>query len=485
MYFMPDYEIFRSVSVLDNSKMKPSLYISACVFLVGFLFLSGSGCTNIENPTREAEDAEEELSITAEEEEILDTQPLSLEASGGSGTVFWKTEPERFGGFDPDTGVRVTYIPPDVDTTVAVTISAHDDSGRSCSIPIRVADEGPPPRPGDILINEIAWAGTLTSPYDEYVEIKNSTERPFYLSLYTIDNAAGKDVPLLFSGRIEGSGLFLIANYSELSEKTAIRCRIDLAQQAISLSNSAFGPFVLRNGSGEVFDTAGDGGDYTGGLTGDQIASLSRYTHAEDPGWEEGAWYTESVCQNLSDGTFGTPGAENSDTPYEPSLDEDAALAMITEFRVDAHDDTGEDWVELFITRGGNLKDIVVTDLDGTDSSITGGEDVQAEEGSHLIVVWSDGYGNDGTVFRIPDHRPPGTKDELVVRSGPIFLDGLCYSTDGLLPDDYESLCDEGWTGPPVTSLCAARRTVDGVYVMDMASETWDPDAPPTPGMMN
>ncbi|MBN2322524.1 MAG: hypothetical protein JXQ30_02220 [Spirochaetes bacterium] len=465
--------------------MKPSLYISAVHFFVGFLIFSGSGCTNIENPTREAEDDEEELYITAEKEEILDTQPLSLEAEGESGTVIWKTEPERFGRFDPDTGARVTYIPPDVDTKSIVTIVARDDSGRSFSVAITVTDEGPPPGPGDILINEIAWAGTATSPYDEYLEIKNRSERPFYLSLYSIDNAAGKGVPLLFSGRIEGFGLFLIANYPEGSEKSAILCRIDCAQQSLSFSNSTFGPFVLRNGSGDVLDTAGDGGDYTGGLTGDQTASLSRYTHSEDPGWEEEFWYTESACINLSDGTFGTPGAENSDTPFEPSVPGDSALAMITEFRVDAHDETGEDWVELFITRGGNLKYIVVTDLDGTDSSITGGEDVQAEEGSHLVVVWSDSFENDGTVFHIPDGRPPGTKDELAVQSGPVFLDGLCYSVDGLLPNDYEFLCDEGWSGPPVESLCAARRTTNGAYVTDMAAQTWDPEAPPSPGMMN
>jgi len=465
--------------------MKPSIYISAVVFLVGFLFLSGSGCTNIENPVREEDDPAGEMSVAAQAEEILDTQPLRLEAKGGSGAVFWKTEPELFGSFDPDTGARVTYTPPDVDRTIAVTISAHDASGRTCSILITVADEGLPPGPGDLLINEIAWAGTLTSPYDEYIEMRNCAERPFYLSFYTIDNAAGNGVPLLFSGRIEGSGLFLIANYSEQSEKSAICCRIDCADPALSLSNSAFGPFVLRNSSGAVFDTAGDGEDYTGGLTGDRKASLSRYSHVKDPGWEEGYWYTESVCQNLSDGTFGTPGAENSNTPLDPGPDEDAALAMITEFRVDANDETGEDWVELFITRGGNLKDIVVTDLDGDDSSITGGKDVFVDEGSHLIVVWGDPQTIDGSIFYIKDQSPPATKDELVVQSGPVFLDGLCYSVDELLPNDYKSLCDEGWTGPPVTSLCAARRTVDGVYIVDMTAETWDPDAPPTPGIMN
>ena len=464
--------------------MKPTVYISAALFFVGFLFLNGSGCTSIENPV-EGEDPSAELSVTARDEEILDTQPLLLKASGGSGVIFWKTFPEHCGGFDPRTGALVTYTPPDVDGTITVTISAHDDRGGTCSISVTVTDEGPPPVPGDLLINEIAWAGTLTSPYDEYLEIRNCTDRPFYLSFYRIDNAAGSGVPLVFSGRVNGGGLFLIANYAEQSEKTAIRCQIDCVEPALSLSNSAFGPFMLRDGSGEVFDTAGDGGDYTGGFTGEEKASLSRYTHAEDPGWAECSWYTEGVCQNLSDGTLGTPGAENSDNPFEPGPDEDAALAIITEFRIDAHDDTGEDWVELMITRAGNLKDIVVTDLDGTDSTITGGEDVYAAEGSHLIVVWSDAYNNDGTVFQIPDQRPPGTKDELVVLSAAVFLDGLCYSVDGLLPDDYDSLCTDGWSGPPVLSLCAARRTVNGVYTRDMVAQAWDPDALPTPGRMN
>jgi hypothetical protein len=465
--------------------MRVSAVMSAVFFLSATGFLCGSGCTNIDNPVREEETAE--LVITAGMTEVLDTEPVRLEALGGSGTIAWETEPQAFGSFSPDGDKSVVYSPPDVDGTVAVTITARDDTGRSSTVQITVIDEGPPPSPGDILLNEIAWAGTLTSSYDEYIEIINSTERPFFLPFWKIENAAGSGTPLVFSGRIQKNGVFLIANYPSESEKTAITCRIDFTDSAVSLSNTFFGPFILKDSHGSTFDTVGDGGDYTDNLKGDKKPSLSRYTYAGTPGWDGDSWYTEGTSVNLSDGTFGTPGAENSDTPLYTGPGEDDALAIITEFGVNTDEEIGEDWVELLITRSGNLKNLVVTDLDADDSSISGGEDVWEEAGTYILVVWSDEAFIEGNTFYISDTDLPGTKDEIALMCGNTFIDGLCYSVDDKLPDDYEDLCVYGWEGDPIGSLSASRRTEDGGsgYMTAMIPASWDASASSSPGEKN
>jgi len=465
--------------------MRVSAGMSAVIFLFAMGFFCGSGCTNIDNPVKEGETAQ--LVITAGKTEVLDTEPVLLEALGGAVTIVWETEPQAFGSFSPDTGESVVYSPPDVDGTVVVTITARDDTGRSSAVQITVIDEGPPPSPGDILLNEIAWAGTLTSSYDEYIELKNKTERPFFLSYWKIENAAGSGTPLVFSGRIQKNGTFLIANYPSESEKTAITCRIDFTDSAVSLSNTFFGPFILKDSHGATFDTVGDGGDYTDNLKGDKKPSLSRYTYAGTPGWDSGFWYTEGTSVNLSDGTFGTPGAENSDTPLYTGPGEDDALAIITEFGVNTNEEIGEDWVELLITRSGNLKNLVVTDLDADDSSISGGEDVWEVAGTYILVVWSVEASIEGNTFYISDTDLPTTKDEIALLCGNTFIDGLCYSVDDKFPDDYEDLCGYGWEGDPIGSLYASRRAGDGSsgYMTAMTPASWDTSASPSPGQEN
>ena len=465
--------------------MRVSAVMSAVIFLFATGFLCGSGCTNIDNPVKEEETAQ--LVVTAGKTEVLDTEPVRLEALGGGDTVVWETKPQAFGSFFPDTGESVVYSPPDIDGTAVVTITARDDTGRSSAVQITVIDERLPPSPGDILLNEIAWAGTLTSSYDEYIELKNSAERPFFLSYWKIENAAGSGTPLVFSGRIQKNGAFLIANYPSESEKTAITCRIDFTDSAVSLSNTFFGPFILKDSHDVIFDTVGDGGDYTDDLKGEKKPSLSRYTYAGTPGWNGDSWYTEGTSVNLSDGTFGTPGAENSDTPLYTGPGEDDALAIITEFGVNTNEEIGEDWAELLITRSGNLKNLVVTDLDGDDSSICGGEDVWEDVGTYILVVWSDAPAIQGTTFYISDTDLPGTKDEIALMCGNTCIDGLCYSVNGELPDDYEDLCGYGWEGDPIGSLSASRRTEDGGsgYMTAMTPASWDASASPSPGQKN
>ena len=467
--------------------MRISIFFTAIIAFS--FFLNGSGCTKIETPIRPEVGAVKDLTAVPEKHEILDTEPVRIEAYGGSGTITWCTDPAFENCFQPETGYLVVFTPPDLQADRVITIIASDENNSSVQIDISVIDEGPPPTPGDILINEIAWSGTLAGAYDEYVELINKTDRIFYLNSWKIENAAGTGKPFSFSGKIQPSSLFLIANYEQGIEKSSIISRVDYADSGLSLSNTAAGPFILINSKDVIFDTVGDGGEYGFGINSSDLkSSMSRYTSSTTADWNPDSWYTESLSTNLKDNTLGTPGAPNSDIPYTAHVSGDDAGAVITEYFIDVNEDLVEDWVELYITKSGNIRNFVVTDLDGdTDVSITNGENYHVNEGDYILVIWSTSYFQDVNSLYIPDVNPTGTKDELVLICGTTFLDGLCYySTDEVQFDDEDKIRSVGWEGDPIHSKHASKKMdAHGNYVNKMEAASWNTDADPTQGKIN
>jgi hypothetical protein len=474
------------------------VYVISVIYLLFFQVLLGSGCTNIDVPVHNGDEPSEPL-IICEKTTILDTEPVVLTVENASGLVTWRCEPHFDNCFQPETGSSVLFLPPDIDGKMQVTVIAEDENGTTALITMILIDEGDPPVPGDIILTEIAWAGTLTSSYDEYIELQNCTDRPFYLNNWSVENAGGSGMPLGFYGRIEPGENFLIANYAEESERTAIDAAIHYSTSSLSLPNSSFGPFVLLNSAGVVFDTVGDGGDYVLGLNSEQErASISRYTWSTDTQWVFDSWYTESVCINLNDGTFGTPGEMNSDIPLQSGPSEDDAAAIITEYAVDPTDEIGEDWIEILITKGGTLKRFTATDLDGEDAPITGDLDLETCAGEYYLIIWhdypddydfeADGYIIENNRIYIPDNPPTGTKDQIVLLCAGFFTDGLCYYTEGNdhFDNDERQMRGYGWTGDPVLGKYAARKE-DGMgsYLTGLNCEVWDTAAIPSPGLPN
>jgi hypothetical protein len=475
----------------------------ALALIIGALtlaaFILGSGCTKIDTPVRDTQapgspEEGEILTVTPALEEVLDTQPVRVCAEGGYGEISWSSDPEGFGFFQPESGRECLFVPPDIAGTGTILIIARDERGQTAEAPVTVIDEGDPPAVGDILINEIAWAGTNTSSYDEFVEIVNRASRPFFLSGWEIENGAGAGKNLGFSGRIEAGDVYLIANYDPESGKSAITCAVDDARAEISLSNAVFGPFRLLSGDDVPFDTVGDGGDYTRGLNiTDVRASMSRFSTSSTTGWDPDSWYTEGESVNLSDGTFGSPGAASGDIPYTTGISEGDALAIITEYYIDAKDDVGDDWVEILVTRSGSIERYVLTDLDGDDGPLTGGETYPVAEGEYYLIVWDDEHTGEivvGNRVYVAEPNPTGTKDQLVLLCGIDFLDGVCYYSDDNAhfdsEDDEAFMRDHGWTGDPVHGKHAARRRdAGGDYIPDLDAAAWDETAEPSPGAEN
>jgi len=495
--------------------MKGHVWFSVILLIILETLLFGFGCTKIDKPVREDENGGTDLSddsgdeagdadgcaltIEIEKNEILDTEPLILRCEGETGDVSWSAQPLS-GTFQPETGSPVLFIPADVSETTSVIILAEDEEGYSGSVTITIVDEGDPPSPGDVLINEIGWAGTLTSSYDEFIELINKEDRPFYLGDWIVENGGGSGVRLGIYGRIEAESVFLVTNYEYESGQSAITVRPDMSDARLSLVNSACGPYILKDGNETVMDTVGDGGGYLFGANEEGMrASMARYSDSCETSWNPGSWYTEGLSVNLSDSTLGTPGGHNSDTPQGAGPADDSACALVTEYSIDPEDPPellGMDWAELYITRGGSISQFTVTDIDGEDSPITGGEEITVQAGDYLLVVWHGGkdpyesgeFYREDNVFYIPDTTPTGTKDQVVLLSGDLFVDGLAYTSVQELWDydsDRDYMLGSGWSGDPIRAKHASRMKNGEGYAEELCAGSWDTAAPATPGAEN
>ena len=64
-----------------------------------------------------------------------------------------------------------------------------------------------------VSINEIAWGGTKANPYDEWIELRNNTEKDILLDGWKLLSESGK-ICILLSGIIPAKGFFLLERSS-------------------------------------------------------------------------------------------------------------------------------------------------------------------------------------------------------------------------------------------------------------------------------
>jgi hypothetical protein len=168
---------------------------------------------------------------------------------------------------------------------------------------------------GDVLINEIAWAGSSSSSADEFVELKNATGAEIDLTGWTLEGAGVSGSTLSLSGSIPAGGFFLLANYAADNSSSALAIEPSLVNGDLSLPNNQL-QLILKDGDGATIDTADDGsGDPLAGYseTGDLIKkSMARRASGSD-GTAAASWATSSAAANLDSGVadLATPGAEN------------------------------------------------------------------------------------------------------------------------------------------------------------------------------
>lgn len=105
---------------------------------------------------------------------------------------------------------------------------------------------------GDVIINEVAWAGSADASTDEWIELYNNTAQEIDLANWVIEDDGN---PLkIAAGKIPANGYFLI----EKKEKAVDGIAADVLMP-LSLANSG-DSLVLKDDQGNTIDTVNSGG---------------------------------------------------------------------------------------------------------------------------------------------------------------------------------------------------------------------------------
>jgi hypothetical protein len=130
-----------------------------------------------------------------------------------------------------------------------------------------------------VLINEIAWAGTLASANDEWIELHNPGPQPTDLDGWRLSD--GGDIGFYLSGGIAPFGFFLL-------ERTDDACVTDIvADQLYHGALSDSGEHLrLLDPSGQLIDSAnGNGGGWPAGSASSQTSMERRGGDDRSANW--------------------------------------------------------------------------------------------------------------------------------------------------------------------------------------------------------
>jgi len=190
--------------------------------------------------------------------------------------------------------------------------------------------------PGDVVINEIAWMGTVASTSDEWIELYNTTDLAIDIegwSIYGADtgqciNFSNADGHTTWS--IPAQGYLIYANDEHDVNDAGGISIVDIWDATIGMNNTSPGQIVLYDGpdcTGNVIDTANQStGDWYAGEASPGYITMERHSRTIS-GTEQSNWATNdpviarSGLDANSDPINGTPKARNSATNTDPIAD--------------------------------------------------------------------------------------------------------------------------------------------------------------------
>lgn len=170
--------------------------------------------------------------------------------------------------------------------------------GFSFSLPVLASGAG------SVVINEVAWAGSLDSANDEWIELYNTTPNSIDLNGWYIDDDNGASVYYL-SGSISGYGYYLI----EKREDAVTTYVADLIVN-LSLANSGDSLILYNSDDVEIDAVNSSGGAWFAGNT-SSYATMERinpFVSGDDP---------DNWANGVSDGATASLGALISGTPLK------------------------------------------------------------------------------------------------------------------------------------------------------------------------
>lgn len=168
-----------------------------------------------------------------------------------------------------------------------------------------------------IVLNEIMWMGSTISEKDEWIELRNMTDKEIDISGWRIEGAvAGSKGHLQIPNgyMIPANGYFLIANKYEEDRSTALNVSVDLRSTSINLNDDYLknGLLVLKDREGNEIDNTGINNTWPSGLNDETKHSMQRHTNPDN------GWYicSDPICGSdiywiVVGQNFGTPGGPN------------------------------------------------------------------------------------------------------------------------------------------------------------------------------
>ncbi|MDD3067199.1 MAG: lamin tail domain-containing protein, partial [Candidatus Gracilibacteria bacterium] len=125
---------------------------------------------------------------------------------------------------------------------------------------------------GEILINEVAWMGSDNSAWDEWVELRNLTDKTFNLDDWKIIDELNSDWEIVLSGKLLPNDYFLLERKDDASPANA-----DLVYPAaIRITNDVDAIFVLQDSASTEIDRVDASNDWEIGGNPDTKQTLAR-----------------------------------------------------------------------------------------------------------------------------------------------------------------------------------------------------------------
>lgn len=235
------------------------------------------------------------------------------------------------------------------------------------------ASPSPPPAgPLAVLINEVAWGGTLADASDEWIELFNPGSSTVDLQGWQLTDHG--DLRVLLSGRLPPYGFLLL-------ERTSDATIADLTADVIysgGLNNDGESLWLL-DATGAVIDRAnGDGGGWPAG-NGASRSSMERRGGEDRTGnWGTFPGYGGVGHDAAGEDIRGTPGRPNAVNLPAPTPTVIPSRVVINEALIRPHYDwegtggvtTGDEFIELY--NAGNLpvrlRHWVLDDIEGAGS---------------------------------------------------------------------------------------------------------------------
>ncbi|OGO16382.1 MAG: hypothetical protein A2Z14_04385 [Chloroflexi bacterium RBG_16_48_8] len=204
--------------------------------------------------------------------------------------------------------------------------------------------------PQTILINEVAWAGTIASASDEWIELFNPGDQPISLDGWTLTD--GNDVQVQLTGTITASGFFLL---ERTDDSTVANIAADLIYSG-SLNNSGERLWVM-DPTGRIIDSANEDGDSWPAGKASSHESMERRGGLDHPrNWGTHTGYHQAGQDVLGNPIRGTPLKKNSVLLPLPAPIWIPGRIRINEVLIRPHYDwegkggvdTGDEFIELY-----------------------------------------------------------------------------------------------------------------------------------------